>query len=173
MENDTSTWKTCTKCGARKTLEAFHKHAPAKDGHASACKKCRLTHLKKWYLDNSEKAKARARSWQELNYEKHLANVAAYSKLHPERNFHQNALRQIRAKPVAGRISAARLAAKAQMFSGCWMCGSPANCWDHVKPLAKGGLHVLSNLRPACTPCNLYKHAKWFGPRNLDLLKRS
>lgn len=29
------------------------------------------------------------------------------------------------------------------------------------KPLAKGGLHCLANLRPACRACNAQKNARW------------
>lgn len=44
----------------------------------------------------------------------------------------------------------------------CWICNvSNPDCWDHVKPLSKGGLHILANLRPACRSCNAKKHAKW------------
>ena len=39
----------------------------------------------------------------------------------------------------------------------CWMCGEPAVEWDHVRPLTKGGVHTLRNLRPACRPCNASK----------------
>lgn len=45
----------------------------------------------------------------------------------------------------------------------CWMCGSPATCVDHVKPLIRGGPHLLANLRPACKPCNSTKQSQWFG----------
>lgn len=44
----------------------------------------------------------------------------------------------------------------------CWICGLGApDSWDHVKPLAKGGAHMLANLRPACKRCNSSKGAKW------------
>ena len=36
----------------------------------------------------------------------------------------------------------------------CAYCGGPFEHVDHVKPLSKGGPHCLSNLRPACAPCN-------------------
>ena len=51
------------------------------------------------------------------------------------------------------------------MFAGCYICGIPfaevAVHLDHVKPLAKGGPHLLSNLRPACELCNLRKADRW------------
>jgi len=38
---------------------------------------------------------------------------------------------------------------------------------DHVKPISSGGAHMLSNLRPACEPCNSRKHARWpFNPED-------
>jgi 5-methylcytosine-specific restriction endonuclease McrA len=32
---------------------------------------------------------------------------------------------------------------------------------DHFWPLARGGSHMLSNLRPACSDCNTRKSARW------------
>ena len=32
---------------------------------------------------------------------------------------------------------------------------------EHVKPLNKGGAHLLCNLRPACGDCNRFKLQKW------------
>ncbi|MGB6455592.1 MAG: HNH endonuclease [Streptosporangiaceae bacterium] len=36
----------------------------------------------------------------------------------------------------------------------CWSCGAYASTVDHLTPVALGGTHDLSNLRPACTRCN-------------------
>jgi 5-methylcytosine-specific restriction endonuclease McrA len=47
------------------------------------------------------------------------------------------------------------------------MCSGPFEHVDHVKPIAKGGLNVLSNMRPACGSCNSAKRAKWFGVAEL------
>ena len=57
-----------------------------------------------------------------------------------------------------------QLEARLSMFAGCWMCGDDLSNGlhvDHVKPLARGGWHCLSNLRPSCPPCNISKGAKW------------
>jgi 5-methylcytosine-specific restriction endonuclease McrA len=46
----------------------------------------------------------------------------------------------------------------------CWLrilCdGAPYETVDHVIPLVLGGPHCLSNLRPACGPCNSSKGAR-------------
>lgn len=52
----------------------------------------------------------------------------------------------------------------------CWLCGKEASTIDHVKPLSKGGLHILANLRPACLSCNSRKRNRWFGTNRLDEL---
>lgn len=64
---------------------------------------------------------------------------------------------------LVGFIDPEALAAKLQLWDyRCWMCRTAAfQAWDHVKPLTKGGLHVLSNLRPACNPCNQAKSDRW------------
>lgn len=49
----------------------------------------------------------------------------------------------------------------------CWMCGGEFDHVDHVKPLAEGGLHTLSNLRPSCSACNTKKGASWPVPSSL------
>lgn len=54
---------------------------------------------------------------------------------------------------------------KFTMWGGrCWICTIELGDgfhWDHVKPLNKGGSHMLSNLRPACGPCNKAKRDRW------------
>ena len=62
-------------------------------------------------------------------------------------------------------FSEAQLRQRWTYYGGrCWMCGVDADCTDHVKPLARGGSHILCNLRPACTPCNNSKKDAWAGP---------
>jgi 5-methylcytosine-specific restriction endonuclease McrA len=42
----------------------------------------------------------------------------------------------------------------------CVYCGAPATTVDHVVAVANGGTHELSNLVPACSPCNSSKAAR-------------
>lgn len=59
----------------------------------------------------------------------------------------------------------AQLDQRMSMFGRrCWMCGGAFEHVDHVKPLSRGGLHCLSNLRPACSACNTRKGARWPWP---------
>lgn len=45
----------------------------------------------------------------------------------------------------------------------CYICELvPAKIhWDHFHPIAKGGAHVVSNMRPSCIDCNTRKNAMW------------
>lgn len=43
----------------------------------------------------------------------------------------------------------------------CWMCRGQFEAVDHVKPVSRGGPHMLSNLRPICRSCNGRKHNDW------------
>lgn len=56
-----------------------------------------------------------------------------------------------------------QLAERLSIFPGCWMCGGPKECTDHVKAVGIGGWDALSNIRPACRSCNSSKAFRW-GP---------
>lgn len=63
---------------------------------------------------------------------------------------------------MTGPVTVALLRAKWSYWDGrCWICGGEAVEFDHVKPLAKGGAHMLCNLRPACRSCNAQKRDRW------------
>ena len=72
------------------------------------------------------------------------------------------ARRAAREAAAPGYATEAQLAARRAYYRGrCWMCGAPAVCMDHVKPLARGGSNWPSNQRPACWSCNYRKAAHW------------
>lgn len=134
------THKCCAACGQSKTLGEYYRNAAAPDGLGTYCRTCSRDRALAWYYANPERAKARE------------AATAAED------------ARRRRAKERAATIvdfTPEQLAERLSMFLGCWMCGEPADCIDHVKPLARGGPHILANLRPACRPCNGRKAARW------------
>lgn len=69
---------------------------------------------------------------------------------HPASVLNSHARRRISPGAQYVPVTEAQLAGKLAHWGGCWICGGPADSWDHVKPLALGGPHLLANLRPAC-----------------------
>lgn len=134
------TEKVCAMCREPKPFSEFYRNRTAWDGMGAYCKPCSSRRALDWYYANPEKVRARdAITGTEDG-------------------------RRRRAKQLAATIAPftrQQLDARLSMFSGCWMCGGPAGCVDHVKPLAKGGPHILANLRPACRACNGGKAARW------------
>ena len=94
---------------------------------------------------------------------KYIQQVLAYQRAKPEWARERTArYRARKLKATVGVLTVELLAAKLAYYGGrCWMCGADWTDWDHVKPLAKGGPHMLANLRPACQPCNSSKSDRW------------
>jgi 5-methylcytosine-specific restriction endonuclease McrA len=128
-----------------------------KASHKKHAEKDRAYHAR-----NKEHRAALIREWAKANPEKRNASYREYRKRHPEKVIESTALRRARINGGAiVKFTAAQLRARLSMYGGkCWMCGKPGKQVDHVIPLAKGGPHVLANLRPACGKCNRIKGAK-------------
>jgi 5-methylcytosine-specific restriction endonuclease McrA len=103
---------------------------------------------KAWLVANPKKRQAVAKAWRQAN----RTQVNVYTA--------QRRARKADAPTIPFTI--AQLEARRDYYGRlCWMCGAAATADDHVKPLAKGGWHCLSNLRPICTPCNTRKRDRW------------
>jgi 5-methylcytosine-specific restriction endonuclease McrA len=103
--------------------------------------------------ENRKKLRRYLREWKRANPER-------------VREYHRRREAAKRQMAGGGTIRRDLLAAKLAYWGGrCWIAGP--NCliepkqWDHVKPLSKGGPHLLANLRPACTRCNTSKKDRW------------
>jgi 5-methylcytosine-specific restriction endonuclease McrA len=137
-----------------------------------------LEHHRAWHAANREKTRERNARWREQNPErrretqrlwyaadptKKLASVKRWQDANKDKVYANVRRRQARkaAAPTV-KFSVEALAARMAYFGDrCWMCGGPFQHIDHVKPLNKGGAHMLANLRPACAPCNLKKGDRW------------
>jgi len=120
-------------------------------------KLARLARSRKWKKDNPEKV----REYEEAHPEQRREIERRRRKAHPEKSITDGAIRRARTyKGKAAKFTAAELRARLSMYGGkCWICGGLADQVDHVIPLAKGGPHILANLRPACGRCNRRKGA--------------
>lgn len=134
------TEKPCSVCGLVKPLSEFYRSSSSTDGLGCYCRTCSRDKALAWYYANPERARAReaATCAEDARRRRARERAATIVEFTPE-----------------------QLAARLSMFAGCWVCGGDADSVDHVKPLARGGPHVLANLRPICRPCNGRKAARW------------
>jgi len=122
-----------------------------------------------WRAEHPEWARATVAAYaaQPENRALQRERSRAWRIANPERkNEHENRRRALKRSGVATRIPVELLAAKLAYWGGrCWIngpgCTVEPEQWDHVKPLSKGGAHLLANLRPACANCNFRKKARW------------
>lgn len=168
------------------------KRAAERESHARNRAK-RNAKMREHYAGNKEPYKARARAQYAADPAAGAKRAAAWAAANPERareiriacERRSYAINPERKREVFRRRYAAirrgcavlpftteQLAAKVAYWGGlCWMCSAPYESIDHVKPLNKGGAHILSNLRPACGPCNTRKRDHWPIPQRI--LERS
>jgi 5-methylcytosine-specific restriction endonuclease McrA len=124
---------------------------------------------RRYYDQHRERLKQAAREWYKTsdyfrqNREAHYERKRAFYAANP--GWSAESQRRRRAQKIATCVVAfdPKLLASKLAYWGfkCWMCGGEPTGWDHVKPLSKGGSHVLANLRPACQPCNSRKLNRW------------
>lgn len=118
-----------------------------------------------------EEMKQRRRDQDQRRYEKERARRVAQARewaaANPDRareiaRFAAQRRRQRLAVGRFGSIEPAVLAAKIAFWGDrCWICHGEWSQIDHVKPVARGGRHLLANLRPICGHCNRRKSARW------------
>ena len=108
-----------------------------------------------------------ARQHRAANLEKYLKNERALRAKNP--GMSRRAKHKRRASIAAnGHVpySSEQLVQKLDYWGWkCWICHKPvtpgAYQLDHVKPINKGGMDCLSNIRPACGSCNKSKQDRW------------
>lgn len=170
--------KRCPECEEVKPLGAFGASATRSQGVKAWCKPCEKTlkttkwrdgiyaYQAQWRKANPEKTARYGRNYARNNRDKIKAKNARLKERKPELYAAiaraGDANRRARERNAPGKATAEQVAARWAYYGGkCWMCGRPAVETDHVKPLAAGGSHWPSNLRPACRSCNSIKRARW------------
>lgn len=119
-----------------------------------------------------ESSRERERLWRASNPESIAKRKREYRDTNPNIRLGERANYHRRRSQTVGGPSGLEIRAKMDYHGNlCWMCGGAGSSIDHVKPLAVGGAHMLSNLRPACNPCNSRKRDRWYGISRIDELK--
>lgn len=113
-----------------------------------------MERAREWALANPEARRVIRNRWKKTERGR-LSDLA---------NAH---VRLARKRGAPGRATPDQLTARWNYYGGrCWMCFAEAKEFDHVIPLAGGGPNWPSNLRPACSPCNLRKGKHRYVPAN-------
>lgn len=155
--------KTCRSASRKRRYRTHKQEIDARNQAYVAANRERVNeYQRQWRKRNPEKV----RETVARRKERHRELVYRWRDEHPElvKEISRNASRRRRARKNNASVhsfSREQLAARLSMFPGCWMCGGDATEVDHVKPLAKGGGHILANLRPICKTCNNHKRARW------------
>lgn len=157
----------CFACGRRRGREYYLRNRAGESERKARA-----------YRENSAVFRARNNRWRSKNRERELQTnrryyqenkdrFAAWHKTYYEANKDaalENSRRRRARKRSAVTIAFTpeQLAARWAYYGDkCWVCRGPAEATDHVKPLAKGGAHMLCNLRPICRACNSAKCDRW------------
>jgi 5-methylcytosine-specific restriction endonuclease McrA len=127
-------------------------HAAERSGKArlryQADPQKQIAKTREWRARNPEAAALGSKSWRKRNAD----SVRLY--VHKRRA-------RLRDGNSPG-FTGSEWRALCESFDGrCAYCFAPgALTIDHVVPISRGGRHELSNVAPACKPCNSAKHAK-------------
>lgn len=154
--------KICEKTRAKRAADPEGVRAAERAYRAANPEKIKA--LKRRYYDaHAEQIRAKRVADYAADPATWIRRTAEWQRANPDLVNERNHRRRARERAApAVKITRELLAAKWTYWAGlCWMCRGPANSWDHVKPLVKGGAHMLVNLRPACRSCNSAKGDRW------------
>lgn len=177
--------KPLTEFSKQKSLPGGHKHSckaccKAMDAARYVARNVgnRQAYNRAYYTEHSGAIKARVLRNYHADPEPVKQRVLGWNRAHGEQRrvynmrlrhrnpeMHRERWRRRHARKMATqvtRITTAQLKAKCEYWGNrCWICGGAQEAIDHVKPLNKGGAHILCNLRPICRACNTRKLDKW------------
>jgi 5-methylcytosine-specific restriction endonuclease McrA len=115
--------------------------------------------VRRYNKAHPERRRAAKRLYYARHPERHKAAMAVYNKAHPEvRRAKGNAYRA-RAREAEGHFTSAEWRDLVESHAGkCAYCCVVAPLEvDHRVPLKRGGTNWISNVLPACGPCNRKK----------------
>lgn len=187
--------KVCCRCKETLPLASFYVVGSGKTAGKpySFCKACsakraikyreiRKESSRRWYDENTDRARAKFKAWATANRAYNLARRRAYYAAnrdeslqrsrewriqHPERwndlmRAHR-AARRSREEASGGKFSPDEWASlKAQYGNACLCCGRTdlPLAADHVVPVKLGGTSDIRNIQPLCRSCNSKKGTK-------------
>lgn len=123
------------------------------------------------YYKRAEYYKSENREWRRSHKDVMRAHAAAWVAANPQRRRavsrnYAHRRRALMRSAMVRLVTVDEVMARCEVFGGaCAYCRRSFSSTlpmtiDHVIPISRGGPHILSNLRPACAPCNSSKNAR-------------
>lgn len=117
--------------------------------------------MRRWRSRHPDEHKSDGRVFYARHAEREIARSRAYQKEHP--HVHRAVLQRRRARQLNsnGSYRAEEWRALLEEYGGrCAYCGQEATLLvpDHGLALKRGGSNSITNIFPACPPCNLHKY---------------
>ena len=155
----------CHTCYSRwlyNNNNAFRARVQAKHREYAAHHKAEaLARSLTWAEEHPTEVAANAARWRERNKGKTSIASKLYKQTHPiETMLAKQNYRAMR-NGVVGRITAYQWRICQYLFDyKCFYCGTSNEklTQDHVIPLSRGGMHLITNILPACKSCNCRKN---------------
>lgn len=166
--------RTPIECG---TEAGYRRHIRRKENSCKACKAAHTAARRAYLEANPEKAEryrqynreyskrpeVRKRFIAWLTEQRKTPGTPEYYR---RRAYSLRRSAELRGSGASYGVTRAGLAGKLAVWGGrCWICHNELDnttlTWDHVKPVSKGGVDILANLRPCCRSCNARKKDKW------------
>ncbi|MGH8720069.1 MAG: HNH endonuclease [Burkholderiales bacterium] len=164
--------KWCHKCRSWKPPDQFGRDRHRTDGYYAICRLCRYRRKtsgptktdRRQMLAQNKKWCSKCNHWLDSKFVhaglcRQHANEYVRKKyitdfgFRLERKQHAHS-RKRGVEPIPPEAQEMLL----EEFDGkCAYCDKPADTWDHILPISRGGLTIPSNVVPACASCNSSK----------------
>lgn len=171
--------KACIRCGEEKSLGEFYSYeyttAQGKRStrYESRCRPCSRERRMETYQEKTERDRATSQAWKERNRDR-LSEYTRSRQSDPEyraMKARAQRMREARAKATYAENTpgiAAIYAEASRIEKVIALCpvfdlrelGKKMHV-DHIKPLSKGGEHIVSNLQILPAGINMRKGVKW------------
>lgn len=174
----------CSECKNHLPVSMFYELS--RGGYSNVCKPCKPKRDKRYRQQNPNTHRRANRKWYSSNRTYRSVTVSEYRETEQGRAVQKRAKANRRNKTADPCYSLQELESRVYMCGRrCFYCNSLVDSLtvDHIVPLSKGGLDIISNIVGSCLKCNQSKGARnledwyreqpFFSPHKLKLARLS